>query len=97
MDAFVIDTSVLFKALFLEGELQEEGRQRALNLFDRAQYGEVYLMAPSLIWYELNNCFVINGVSLESTAFEMDVLRHQVDNGLIEIFPPTKELLEKSA
>lgn len=65
MNKFVIDTSVIFKALFFEENRQELGREKALNLFNRAEHGEIYLLAPSLIWYELNNFFVTNNFSNE--------------------------------
>ena len=77
MKAYVIDTSVVYKSLSLES-----GREKAVELFDSAEKNEIKLLAPSLIWYELNNCFAINKASIENANFYMNAFREQVKIGV---------------
>ena len=88
MKIYVLDTSVVYKSLSFEN-----GREKVINLFDDAEKNTIKLIAPSLIWYELNNSFVVNEGSLEDVKFYMNVFREQVQSGLVEIFSSSSQLL----
>lgn len=93
MQKFIVDTSVAAK-LFLENE---EHKELAITLFVLANQEKIDLYAPSLIFYELNNCLIKYGVSAVETKTHLCTFWSQVKNKIIKIIPPGIQLLNKTA
>ena len=91
MKKYIIDTSVLARFLVHQGE-----REIAQEVIKRAYNREIQLLAPSLIFYELNNVFVVRGVSTENTLRGMGIFHELVVENVIQIIKPSENLLRKS-
>jgi predicted nucleic acid-binding protein len=91
MDKYIVDTSVAVK-LFLD----ETGREQALNVFRLANRNQIRLLAPSLILYELNNALICQGFSQDEVHECLIAFDQQIEDKVIEIIPPTLQLLNKT-
>ena len=91
MVKYVLDTSVLARFL-----VHQEEREIALEVFSQAYAKKIVLVAPSLIWYEINNVFVIRGISEGHIENILELFHELVEQKVIRIFPSIPVLLSKA-
>ncbi len=91
MKKYVIDTSVAFK-IFAD----EEGKKTALNILNLAKDKQIILLAPTLIFYEMVNSFVINGYTATETKTNIEAFYEITDSGIINIKNPSSKTSIKS-
>ncbi len=84
MKKFVIDTSVVFKFF----SSSEDGREEVSLIFSLADKGEIELISPILMLYELNNCFVVNQVDCQQAERYMGAIGQLADNKILKIINP---------
>ena len=88
---YVIDTSVLAKFY-----LEEEGRDKALDVLRQSILGKIDLAAPSLLYYEINGVFAKEGLSQEERNNHFHHLFGLVQSGVLKIVSSNQWLLEEA-
>ena len=88
---FVVDTSVLAKVFLAEPE-----RELVDELLQASIEGNVTLLAPSLLLYELNNVLVSNGIRGDEYAEAIASLMRWVRAKVIDIAEVNEERLRQA-
>lgn len=91
MNKYVVDTSVAFK-FFAE----EEDSETSLKILKLARDGNITLLAPTLIFYEIINSFVSNGYPEKEILENSEAFHEIADLKIIEIKNPSLEALNKA-
>ncbi len=91
MDKYVVDTSVVTR--FLVHQVQRELTQK---VFHQAYHKNIELITSSLIWYELNNTFVVRGIPINEAERGMALFQKFIDQKMIQILPSNHETLRKA-
>jgi len=74
----------------------EEGREEIIKIFSKANNKEIKLIAPSLLLYELNNCFVVRHVQENRTKQALFIIEKQIKEGSLDIISPSEKILMKA-
>jgi len=90
MKKIVLDSSVVNK-LFLN----ENDREKVLDLMQRVSIDELFALAPSLLVYEVFNVLIRSEASTEKTREIMDILYLQIGTN-IHILEPSLAHLHKA-
>jgi len=89
---YVVDSCVTGK-LFIVNEPEKE---KAIQFYRLAYTRKVQLLAPSLIWYELNNLFVKTQMPIKEVKENIAIIQEQIERGILEIHHPSSSLLIKA-
>ena len=91
MNKYILDTSVVFKVFW-----NEKDQEKAIEIFRKAKNFEIEIFSSSLLWYELNNCFVVRNVDSQKTILALNIIEQQMKDNVLTIFSESSDILKKA-
>lgn len=90
MNQYVLDTSVVTK-LFLD----EQHKEKTIAIFKQAKDKKIQVLAPYLLFYEVNHVLVKKGFSKDEVHVSLELLQKQITSKTIQVidFPLIANLI----